>query len=513
MNAIIGDNGIITKAQEAKIMSRFSQYDEELKINCIDDASVYAVKDKIRKYIPSFMDQDLDNFVVIKSRLLYVGTNETELEIANKLGLCGEDSLDARATVTEIQEIIDSIVELKDKFPDEKDSTNDNTETGFIGTKLLDRQNHLFDGSWNILIDYNSSNRETERYETGYWLEKGKTYKINGKSLKFKNDYVIDYENKKFNVLSNNMVNWNKNATLGVKDDIVLDLDSMALENGEWKDSEVPDDVSSNNFFNFYSNAKETGIQKVGDVIYDYTNKSLNFNKSNIDEVANYNGYLKLNKSSVDFTKGFTFEIYCSPEKIFYNNLSETKLGYGGLFCVGHDLANAVPWNFLRFGTQSPNVIWGKAGGSYGWNEDVGDKSVCYTSSASNQFNLIRNNLKNVSSLYLTFVYRTYDSINEENNDEFMNSKQADRCEFYIDGLRAGVTYVSHLSFEDGMKVWGTDEDNFFIGVCPTEAIGNLYFFVGDVYTVRLYNKFISEADVKLNHDMTFKYRESFKNK
>lgn len=221
---------------------------------------------------------------------------------------------------------------------------------------------------------------------------------------------------------------------------------------------------------------------------------------------------MKLDKSEVDFTNGFTFEMYCSPKKIYYDNLGGyATLEYGGLFCMGKDLANAVPWDFLRFGTQSPNVIWGKVSGTNGWKDDIGDKNVCFTSSASNQFNLIRNDLNNISNLYLTFVYRTYDFTNKENNDDFMNNEIADRCEYYINGVKVGETYQKHLSFEDGLKLWNSDEDSFFIGVCPSEAIGNLYFFVVDVYTVRLYNKSLTESQVKLNYDLTLKYRNSFK--
>ena len=246
---------------DAKIMSKFSLYDEEIKTNCINDDNVYAVKDKMKKYVPSLEEQDLDNFVIVKSRLLYVGTDETELEIANRLGLGGGDNSDSKATITEIQEIIDGVVELKDKFPDGNESENNDTKDGFIGTRLLDRQNHLLDGSWNILIDY-KNNEETGRYENGYWLEKGNTYIIDGKSLTFKNDYVVDYENKEFNVLSSERVNWNKDATLGVKDNIALDLDPMSLASGDWRKSEESDTVNNVDFYDFYDNDKNTGIKK-----------------------------------------------------------------------------------------------------------------------------------------------------------------------------------------------------------------------------------------------------------
>lgn len=267
---------------DAKLKTKFAKYNEELGLNVVNNTDVYAVKAKLKEYIPNIEENDLDKFVIVKSKLIYVGTDEKELEIIKSLGI---NSNSEKTTIQEIQAIIDGVVELKDEFPDGKLSDNNNTETGLIGTKLLDRENYLFDGSWNIIIDYNKDNSEIGRYEKGYWLEKGKTYIINGKSLKFGNDYVVDYDNKDFQILSSNRVNWNKEATLGVKDDLPFDLDPMTLANGEWKDTKISDDISGKNFYRFYNNGKITGIQKVGDIEYDDRNKSLNFNISDIDDV------------------------------------------------------------------------------------------------------------------------------------------------------------------------------------------------------------------------------------
>ena len=331
-------------------MSKFSLYDEELKTNCINDENVYAVKDKMKKYIPSLGEQDLDNFVVVKSKLLYVGTDETERDVANRLGLGGGDNSDSKATITEIQEIIDGVIDLKDEFPDSSENGNNNTENGFIGTKLLDRQNHLIDGSWNILIDY-KNNKETGRYENGYWLEKGKTYIIDGKSLTFKNDYVVDYENREFNVLSSEKVNWNNGATLGVEDDIALNLDPMSLANGTWEVSQDKDEVSGGIFYDFYNNGANTGIKKVGDVIYDDSDKSLNFNKIKDSP----NGYLELEKNGLDFQNGFTFEFFGSLSENASKSVFDSKEDSIGFFCKVDSLKDPHFTRSMRFGYQ----YWG----------------------------------------------------------------------------------------------------------------------------------------------------------
>ena len=78
MNAIVGDNGIINNAMDAKVISKFSGYNEELGITSVNDVGIYATGENLKKYIPSMEDEDLEKFVVIKSKLLYVGTDEKE---------------------------------------------------------------------------------------------------------------------------------------------------------------------------------------------------------------------------------------------------------------------------------------------------------------------------------------------------------------------------------------------------------------------------------------------------
>ena len=85
-------------------------------MNCVDDENVYAVKEKMKTYIPSMEEKYYDSFVIVKSKLLYVGTNEDELDVANRLGIGEGESSDAAATVKEIQSIVDGVVELKDDF-------------------------------------------------------------------------------------------------------------------------------------------------------------------------------------------------------------------------------------------------------------------------------------------------------------------------------------------------------------------------------------------------------------
>ena len=320
-------------------MSKFSSYNEELGINCVDDTEVYAVREKMKDYIPSLEDDYLDKFVIVKSKLLYVGTDEKELEVANRLGIRG--SLSDEETVKEVQTIVDGVVGLKKDFKeqipvndtDKLDSVeNSDSENGLVGTRLFSRSDlNLVNGTWNILIEYNKENKETARYGTGYyWLkksdeEKEYVYTIKGKEIKLKNDYVIDYKNGEFQMLSGRAVNWNVDATLGVTDDLPLNLDPVSLANGEWRVTTSQDSVTKTNYFDFIvRNSDETeintGIQKAGDVEYDKENKSLKFNETSETNPDGEGGHLKLVKNGLDFSHGLTFEFYGKFSRGPYEN-------------------------------------------------------------------------------------------------------------------------------------------------------------------------------------------------
>ena len=492
-------------------MSKFSQYDEEIKTNCVNDENVYAVKDKMKKYIPSIENEDLEKFVIIKSKLLYVGINEKETEIANRLGIGGgEATSDAGATVQEVQAIVDGVVNVseanKSKIPKndtdkvgETEHTND--QDGLIGTRLFDRSGlNLAEGTWNILIEYDSGNREVERYGSGYyWLKKGQKYTIKGKEIDFKNDYVINYKDEEFTVLSGRAVNWNVNATLGVNENIALNLDPMSLANGTWEENSEKDEVNKENFYNFKvdkpdGSKVDTGIKKVGDVNYDDENKSLEFNRSNSNE-AGEGGYIKLSKDKLDFSNGFTFEIYCNLDRLRYDNGSDWGSSLG-LFCRISGL-KADYISSMRFGWCRDNLVCRIGPAIEG--KTLHGTNGCYVINGG--FRAEDCGYGIGEDFYLTVTYTDNGISNYGTIKYYINgNKLLYDCEF------SGSEYGA------GLSSWNLDSCPFFLGVCPWDEDGNLYYLKGSVYSCRLYTLPLSPDEVKLNYDMTLKYRDSFKN-
>ena len=532
-------------------MSKFSSYNEELGINCIDDSEVYAVREKMKDYIPSLEDEYLDKFVIVKSKLLYVGTDEKELEIANRLGIGGGgEGSDAGATVKEIQSIVDGVIELKDSFEnqlptndtDKLDSLeNTNSNKGIIGTRLFDRSDlNLVNGTWNILIEYDRENKETARYGTGYyWLQKGKEYTIGEETLNFKNDYIIDYKNKEFIVLSGRAVNWNVNATLGVNKNIALNLDPMSLANGEWRDTQILDDVSKENFFDFIVKNTDgtevnTGIQKTGDVEYDKTNKALKFNKNEEKNQNGEKGYIVLSKDNVDFSNGITFEFYGNFDRLRFSSTGSNRAAFGIFSRCPMDFSSY--FNQMRFGWASNNCLldlrtpntgicendennnlYGIRAGGYGARElgfDVDEDAymsivyVVYDKELSKKYqenhkDSFENGDGNFDEL-MDEQYKKYE--NEESDDYY------DKLLYYVNGENFGYTHCSHKDYVDGGKSgWNTDDYIFHVGVSAWHSSSNIYYMKGLCYAARLYVDSLTPDEVKLNYDMTLKYRDSFK--
>ena len=510
----------------AKFMSKFANYKEELEISCIDDQEVYAVKEKMKKYISSLEDNDLDKFVIVKSKLLYIGTDEKELDVANKLGLGGDiDSSDSKATVKEIQAIIDEVVELKDDFESQIPSSdtdkvgnpeNTNSNNGIIGTRLFDRNDlNLIYNTWNILIEYDRNNKETSRYGTDYyWLKKGKDYTIGKETLNFKNDYVVNYKNKEFTVLSGRAVNWNVNATLGVTENLVLNLDPMSLANGKWEDKGFVDSSTGKKFDDFMAKNSDgsfvnTGIRKTGDVKYDNDTKALKFNEDIDSNPLGEGGYVALVDKTADLSNGLTFEFYGNMSRGLYKSSGQPN-GQPrlGIFCQTNSLNLINPAVGVRFFfSNSGNIL------------DI-DGAKIENSDGENirqdgPSHIAINNYKKFSDYGFDLnedFYITVTFIMSDSEDEEMKDGKFARVEYYINGNQLGYCYFDKVGFTN--SAINCFKKNYYFVVGGTVIFDpiDMYYYKGDCYSCRLYATGLTSNQVKLNYDMTLKYRDSFKN-
>ena len=94
LNATIGENGIVTQAQNATLMQRIATYLEEFQMYKVnewikqgidDELYFYASGNEMKTIIPSMADEDLPDFCVLSGNLTYLGTNEKYIEAMSKL--------------------------------------------------------------------------------------------------------------------------------------------------------------------------------------------------------------------------------------------------------------------------------------------------------------------------------------------------------------------------------------------------------------------------------------------
>ena len=461
LNMIMGDSSVLKQAQTATISYRFAAYNE--KLNLILNKDMTCAGESLKKYIPGIDEEDLSKFIIINGKLAYIGEDPQEMEIAAGIGI--ETSLSGSATMDDVVNVTDKLfVATKDIVLPADDTVA--TPAGLIGKRLYDKTSLNME-TWNVLIDYDSNNKEKARYGSGYYLLEPGTYNINGEDVTFTGRYVLDYNKKTLNGVSDRAVEWSINTSLAVKDGLILNIDPTNLADGKW-----------------------TGITKYGDVIYNPTSKALVFNCSE-ENTAGIGGYLELKRSGVNFSNGFTFEIYANLLRKDYE--SHTLAGNRGLglFCRMPTL-NSSYTQALRFGYTKAGTIC-KFNSKSSWTGSGSKLSTGSTGSVA-----VSNPGYNVNEdFYLTFVYNRDDS-------------GKDKIEYYINGELYGYTHYGKGSYNKGLETWNKDTCPVFVGVSPWHANGNLYFLKGSVYSCRLYTDAMTPEEVKDNFDMTQKYRASF---
>lgn len=394
LNATVGENGILSKTRKASITQRFATYKEATEM--IMDQGITIAGNEIKNYLPSITTEDIDKFAIVSGNLSYLGDNQEEVSVANDLKIATSEN----SSVEDIIKIKNEVLNLGDgvelPFND-----NEPTPTNLLGTRLYDK-NSINGERWNLIITYDNNNKEITRYGSGYYYLTPE----NTTTLGLTGSYVVNYTSKQLMGLGN-YKNWNINSSLAVSDGLVLNIDPTNVADGNWE-----------------------GITKHGDVEYNSSDKALLFNESS-SNTAGEGGYLETTRKGIDFTNGFTFEMYANLTRLSYDNGSKIK--GNGLFCRMPTLTSTYTQAMRFFGQsygQSNNVKYiCKFNGSSSWQGNV---NVLSTNS-SGDISASNIGYNTNEDFYLTFVYVTFDKNQiSELYDDYMIKNQVDKVYYYI---------------------------------------------------------------------------------
>ncbi len=231
MNAIIGDNGIITKAQLANVDSKFAGYKEELEINLVTsitegkierEEEVTLLGENVRKYIPSLADEDVGKFDVISGKLYYTGEDELEKKAALSQNMETDLGTGSKEELAEKLEnlAVDSV--LKNTGKEAFNYTDEKGETYQGGIPLYDKT--LVNASkWKVVTEVEEGVLKNT-YGTGWtYIPKGTEVKNLGKTTC---GYIGNFEKgeiKKFNEEIHTLMGYD--TGLGVTDHLIFNAD------------------------------------------------------------------------------------------------------------------------------------------------------------------------------------------------------------------------------------------------------------------------------------------------
>jgi len=336
INAIIGDNGVLTKAQTATFAQKIARYKEELEINIVGKAddmlpnreSVTMLKDSVKKYIPSLEDNDVGKFGIIAGQLYYLGNNELERQV------CANQNFKMKGENQTVEEFV-TIVEnsaleaiVKDMAGDSFKVESNDGEEAELGVKLYDK-NFANGDKWKIIIEVENGVTKAI-YGTGwYYIEKGNNIENIGT---LDNDYIINYETGKavlFNASKHTMLAYGSN--IAVKDNILYNADPTNMSDDDessWGDAILHGftETEYNPDGSIKSGWSETAFALDGENDYiELGGKANNVESVTIEFYGKFRSYTTntatmFTKHSVASNYGINFSMYTSK---FFENLSE----------------------------------------------------------------------------------------------------------------------------------------------------------------------------------------------
>lgn len=354
-----------------------------------------------------------------------------------------------------------------------------------IGISLYDKtvENSLI---WDVIITKNPS----KTYGTNWqYISKNTEIKDYGKT---KNEWVVNYETGEI-VELDDYTRLTHGENLGVKDGLIFNVDPSIIENTDIEDLKNGNtEILGQNveLMNFNWN-EQSGL----------TSKEFNFDGTN--------DYIKVKFDEQEqkqqlAEKGFTFEYYgrIQEGKSYNEKNQEINSEYHGIFCYWN--GNEKEQAKLRFGTHkyanndTIHIKWNAADGLYEEESDYCEDTYVWNIAYPIQ------DFQYGDEIYATIVLDTENEIEK-------SGKKYYKATLYVNGKKLYEGNYNKKQWEHFKNDELAKLKYFCIGRSSMTGEGWWHYAKLNTYACRLYNKPLTENEVKNNYDKSVAYHESIK--
>ena len=471
------------------------------------ESQVTALNDNVKKYIPSLKDEDIGQFGIIAGKLYYIGDNELAIKAAQsqKIAVMPEDK-SLNEFIDEVERLaIESLVLAYggDAFK--------NADNNPLGTQLFDK---IPDNStnWKVITEVENNSVKATYGTDWYFVQTGT--EVNGLGT-LKQNYIINYDKRlavKFDATKHVLMS--VKDTLAVDDHLIFNADPSTMEkynnlNAAEKanfdiDKELGEGIK---FHGYFTDKNGNGFQdedEPTDLSKAFTATSFKFDGYDDHITFPYDG-------STDLKYGFTFEFYgiltgksshwnygeIDSTTGYYKSVSD-KASFNGLLVLKHDAYSGSTG--LRFGFYPrTGKIW-RLQYNYGGKEDVVGEPDGWTTE------------KYPYNHYITV--EDYDfNFNEPIYFSIVLSPEMNSQTVYKDGKKILNSFLNKLNYDtyfQGNSL--SDITEIAIGTCSMESSTWWHFPEMDCYSMRLYNRDLTESEVLANYNATVSYHDFLEN-
>ena len=473
INLITGSNGIISKAENAVLTTRYANYVENFEIYLaeqtlkdfdFDAQEINALNENVLNYISNLDKNDIGKFAIILGKIYFIGTeNDEGYNQASAMGISIIANINDAETMTMAK------------------VTNSNEK---LGVELRDKSGNSTD--WKIVTEVQkSTGLINKKYGTGYYYIKEGT---NIPSIGvIQNAYIINYSNNEvINTGVQNQYSYTYldiNSTLGVGGpELLLNMDSKSLEQDE------------NGNYNWGTGVilKSTTLADNEIVASNYVqNGSFVLDGTNYLEIYNDNGY--------DFSDGITFEVYGNIEDVIYDIPSNKQEKYPlfslqrRAFYKNYDKSYDVRFNIVK--KSGRYVLFYNLGSGNGSGEGYDNGYMQNSTVRWNIYMPITNGTILNQDSYITLVIDP----TPYNGD----SRYIKQTTYYM-GNKVEESYLDLNYWNNFLNAY--DLTTLYCGRGADTTQDNKYTLKGEIYAIRAYNKALTAEEVMKNYNATISY-------